>query len=91
MYQYNDTGKQTIVMLLVENGADLNIVNNSNNTALIAALDGGNHWIVIWKNCKSFLKRTRGFLAFELAAEVLVRNGANINRALYWAAENGMG
>lgn len=33
-----------MVRLLVENGADVNIVNNQNTSGLIFAIDKGNYW-----------------------------------------------
>lgn len=38
-----DTGWENVTKLLVENGADLNFVNNKNNTALILAVSEGIH------------------------------------------------
>lgn len=32
-----------MVKLLVENGADINAINNSNNTALVLAINEGNY------------------------------------------------
>lgn len=38
-----DTGWENVTKLLVENGVDLNFVNNKNNTALILAVSEGIH------------------------------------------------
>lgn len=39
----NNTGHEKIVELLIENGADVNIVNNDKNTALILAVNQGSY------------------------------------------------
>ena len=36
-----DTGHESIVELLIENGADINVVNDLNNTAMLLSLDFG--------------------------------------------------
>lgn len=35
------TGPESVVLLLIENGADVNVVNNVNNTALRLAIQSG--------------------------------------------------
>lgn len=40
---YWHTGHENIARLLVENGADINVVNASNDTALLSAISEGTH------------------------------------------------
>lgn len=37
----NDTGKESTVKILIENGADIDAINNANNSALILSIFGG--------------------------------------------------
>lgn len=41
--QFNFTGHKKVIELLIDNGANLNIVNSKHDTALIVALYGGNN------------------------------------------------
>lgn len=55
-YQFNDThtGPESIVKLLIENGADLDTANVYNNTALTFAIENG-----IYKYVKNIEKKLR--------------------------------
>lgn len=59
-YRFNDTGCDSIVRLLIENGANINTANDYNNTALIVAISRGSLIIIKQLNCikKDTLIRT---------------------------------
>lgn len=67
--------------MLVENGADVNIVNKYNNTALILAITKGDQL----KDVKSLYKtsfQNKFYLliqGFEKVAELLIQKGTNVN------------
>lgn len=92
------SGHESTVRLLIGNGANVNIVNKFNNSALILALYKGIRWKNLW-NCslKDAKKKTAiYFPGFENIAELLIRNGADVNvvgqhayTALILAALNG--
>lgn len=42
IYQFNDTGNERIVKLFIENGADINVVTELKDSALIATIIVGN-------------------------------------------------
>lgn len=87
--------------LLIKKGADLNAVNVYHVTALILAINKGEHEYVKWFQIAvwtTFLIRfVFIFLGFDTAAEYLIRKGANVNiiggqdgnTALTWAAFKG--
>lgn len=41
------TGRQTIVRMLIDNGADVNAVDSKNNSVLIFAIREGKHFYII--------------------------------------------
>lgn len=46
--QFNVTGNINMMKLLIENDADVNAVNNDNQSALIKAIAEGNLFLLIW-------------------------------------------
>lgn len=73
-------GHEGAVRLLIENGINLNRVNNVNNSALILAINGGNlqrnYWsILIW--CFSEIQFSS--LGYDKIAELLIEKGADID------------
>lgn len=84
--------------LLIENRADVNIVDTLNRSALILALDGGisSRDIFFYIHRKVFICKNPIFVGFDKVAELLIQNGADANirslfseTALIYAAERG--
>lgn len=93
------TGPESIIKLLIESGADVNAVNNVNNTALILAISKSKSYEIeapsetkLWKQQFHSIPF---HLEFESAAELLIERGAEVNvvgefdTPLIWATNNG--
>lgn len=71
-----------MIELLIQNGADINAVNDLNNSALILALDTdrGNHLKITAQHSKWFFKRViLSCSGYKEAAKLLIRKGADVN------------
>lgn len=82
-YRTNSTGTENMVTLLAENGADVNVINKDNNSALILSIESRIHWEMIFfllSMGKKFWKLLFfSLVGFEMAARLLIRKGANVN------------
>lgn len=94
-YCFNDSGRKNITKLLLEHGADIDAVNEYNNSALIMAVWAGNFWTYSGKVVIQWTVPTL-FLEFDNVAEFLIQKGADVNvvgengyTALMWAAQKG--
>lgn len=85
-----------MIRQLIENGAEVNVINTHKNTALLLAINKGkSNWN--WINVKRY-KRIDFLLhlGFDKIAEFLIEKGANVdavgqdgNTPLIWSVYNG--